>query len=137
MNLLVTGGAGFIGGSFVRLAFRTPGWGVKKLVNLDLLTYAGFQGSLADVEEDERYIFVEGDISDRQLVDQLLAEHEIDACSFVHAIQSRQGLMIACLEETGFHQGWLSKEDLAKRAASLGKSSYAAYLRQLAEVPLH
>ena len=57
--------------------------------------------------------------------------------TFVHAIQSRQGLMVACLEEIGFHQGWLSKEDLAKRAASLGKSSYGTYLRQLGVVPLH
>jgi glucose-1-phosphate thymidylyltransferase len=59
------------------------------------------------------------------------AESLLDASSFVHAIQSRQGLMIACLEEIGYHQGWLSKEDLAKRAASLGKSSYGHYLRAL------
>jgi len=49
MNILVTGGAGFIGGSFVRLALRTPDWGIERLVNLDLLTYAGYRGSLADV----------------------------------------------------------------------------------------
>ena len=65
------------------------------------------------------------------------AESLLDASSFVHAIQSRQGLMIACLEEIGFHQGWLSEEDLAKRAASLGKSSYGAYLRQLTAASTH
>ena len=59
------------------------------------------------------------------------AEPLLDASSFVHAIQSRQGLMIACLEEIGFHQGWMSKKDLAKSAASLGKSSYGRYLRDL------
>lgn len=79
MNLLVTGGAGFIGGSFVRLALHTSEWGIEKLMNLDLLTYAGYRGSLADVERDERHCFVEGDIGDRQLVDRLLAEHKIDA----------------------------------------------------------
>jgi dTDP-glucose 4,6-dehydratase len=79
MNILITGGAGFIGGSFVRLALRTPEWGIKKLVNLDLLTYAGYRGSLAELDGDERHVFVEGDIGDRHLVDRLLAEHDIDA----------------------------------------------------------
>ncbi len=60
----------------------------------------------------------------------------LDVSSFVRAVQSRQGLMVACPEEIGFHQGWLSEEDLAHRAARLGKSSYGAYLRQLAVVPL-
>lgn len=61
------------------------------------------------------------------------AESLLDAGSFVHAIQSRQGLMIACLEEIAFHQGWLSKGQLQARAASLGKSGYGQYLRRLAE----
>lgn len=60
------------------------------------------------------------------------AESLLDASSFVHAIQSRQGLMIACLEEIAFHQGWLDAERLEARAASLGKSSYGHYLRRLA-----
>ncbi len=61
------------------------------------------------------------------------AESLLDASSFVHAIQSRQGLMIACLEEIGFQQGWLTKEQLQARAGRLGKSSYGHYLRRLAE----
>jgi glucose-1-phosphate thymidylyltransferase len=56
------------------------------------------------------------------------AESLLDAASFVHAIQSRQGLMIACLEEIAFH-----KEQLAERANSLGKSFYGQYLRRIAE----
>jgi glucose-1-phosphate thymidylyltransferase len=61
------------------------------------------------------------------------AESLLDAASFVHAIQSRQGLMIACLEEIAFHQGWLTKDQLAERANSLGKSFYGQYLRRIAE----
>lgn len=61
------------------------------------------------------------------------AESLLDAGSFVHAIQSRQGLMIACLEEIALQQGWLTPLQLEARAASLGKSSYGQYLRRLAE----
>jgi glucose-1-phosphate thymidylyltransferase len=60
------------------------------------------------------------------------AESLLDASSFVHAIQSRQGLMIACLEEIAYHQGWMGREGLQARASVLGKSSYGNYLRRLA-----
>ena len=79
MNLLITGGAGFIGGNFVRLALQSPGWKVGKLVNLDLLTYAGYRDSLADLDGDSRHVFVEGDIGDAELVAKLLRENQIDA----------------------------------------------------------
>ena len=59
------------------------------------------------------------------------AESMLDAASFVHAIQARQGLMIACLEEIAFQRGWLSRGELASRAAAMGKSSYGDYLRRL------
>ena len=85
MNLLVTGGCGFIGTNFIRLvlgqAGRPPqgaGDGVT-VVNLDLLTYAGNPANLADLEGNPRYRFVEGDIGDEALVARLLAEHVIDA----------------------------------------------------------
>lgn len=79
MNLLVTGGAGFIGGNFVRLALQAPEWSVGKLVNLDLLTYAGYRDSLSDLDGNSRHVFVEGDIGNTALVTKLLREHEIDA----------------------------------------------------------
>ena len=72
---LVTGGAGFIGGNFVLEAVAR---GVK-VVNLDALTYAGNRDTLAALDGDGNHVFVHGDIGDRALVAQLLAEHRPDA----------------------------------------------------------
>jgi dTDP-glucose 4,6-dehydratase len=70
--ILVTGGCGFIGSAFV---LRWLAQGDEPVVNLDLLTYAGHPGNLANVEEDRRYVFCRGDIGEVALVTQLLAEH--------------------------------------------------------------
>jgi dTDP-glucose 4,6-dehydratase len=69
--LLVTGGAGFIGSNFVRHALAA---GIRKVVTLDALTYAGNRGNLEDLPAD-RHVLVQGDICDRALIDALLAEH--------------------------------------------------------------
>ena len=69
-TVLVTGGAGFIGGNFV---LETVGR--FRVVNLDALTYAGNPETLAPVSDDPDYAFVEGRIGDRDLVGGLLAEH--------------------------------------------------------------
>ncbi|MFH1498605.1 MAG: glucose-1-phosphate thymidylyltransferase RfbA [Verrucomicrobiota bacterium] len=53
----------------------------------------------------------------------------LDAAQFVHVIESRQGLKIACLEEIAYRQGWLTIDTLAAQIERLGKSNYAAYLR--------
>jgi len=58
-------------------------------------------------------------------------ESLLEAGDFVRAIQNRQGLQIACLEEIAFNKGWLTVEELAETAARFGKSSYGAYLRVL------
>jgi len=79
MNLLVTGGCGFIGANFVRQRLTEAGSPLRRLVNLDLLTYAGNPANLADLAADPRYVFVRGDIGDAALVARLLAEHAIDA----------------------------------------------------------
>ncbi|EFM11920.1 dTDP-glucose 4,6-dehydratase [Paenibacillus curdlanolyticus YK9] len=76
MNLLVTGGAGFIGSNFVR--YMLEAHSDYNVVNLDSLTYAGNLENLKDVEHNERYHFVKGDIADAALVTRLLDEHEID-----------------------------------------------------------
>ncbi|MDZ4185461.1 MAG: dTDP-glucose 4,6-dehydratase [Desulfuromonadales bacterium] len=75
-NILVTGGCGFIGSNFVRLALQQLG--DCRLVNLDKLTYAGNPRNLADIETDPRYRFVQGDICDSALVNELFVAEEID-----------------------------------------------------------
>ncbi len=74
-TVLVTGGAGFIGGNFVRGAVA-DGWNV---VNLDALTYAGNLDTLAGLAAPGRHRFVHGDIGDAALVTRLLAEHRPQA----------------------------------------------------------
>jgi glucose-1-phosphate thymidylyltransferase len=55
----------------------------------------------------------------------------LEAGNFVEAIESRQGLKIACLEEIAWHNGWITAEQVKAEAASMGKSAYAAYLWEL------
>ena len=74
-NVLVTGGAGFIGSNFVHTALARTDWNI---VNLDALTYAGNLENLSDVADDPRYTFVKGDICDRELVGRLFQEHDLD-----------------------------------------------------------
>ena len=71
--ILVTGGAGFIGANFVLDWIAETG---EPVVNLDKLTYAGNLETLKSLAGDERHVFVQGDICDRALVDQLLVEHQ-------------------------------------------------------------
>src|SRR5213593_744289 len=70
MNLLVTGGAGFIGSNFIRHVLREHP--ADRVVNLDKLTYAGNPANLADIQRDPRYAFVQGDICDAALVRETL-----------------------------------------------------------------
>jgi dTDP-glucose 4,6-dehydratase len=76
MNIIVTGGAGFIGSALVRhLLATTP----HRVLNVDKLTYAGNPASLRDVEQCPLYAFVQADIADRATMDRLLAEFRPDA----------------------------------------------------------
>jgi glucose-1-phosphate thymidylyltransferase len=59
----------------------------------------------------------------------------LEASSFVHAVQKRQGLMIACLEEIAWRQGWIDVTRLRASADALGRSTYGEYLRRLAAEP--
>lgn len=74
-HILITGGAGFIGSNFVKLMLDKHDY---KLVNLDLLTYAGNLENLQEIEQHPNYTFVKGDITDRLLLEKLFKEYEID-----------------------------------------------------------
>jgi dTDP-glucose 4,6-dehydratase len=75
-NILVTGGAGFIGSNFVRYLLKAePG---VRVINLDLLSYAGSQENLKDLPYPERQYFIRGDICDRPLLDHLFHLYQID-----------------------------------------------------------
>jgi dTDP-glucose 4,6-dehydratase len=77
VNVLLTGGCGFIGSNLVKyLRQNRPGW---KLINLDKLTYAGNLENLSELEGDSGHLFVRGDVADRELVDQLIRDHQISA----------------------------------------------------------
>ena len=82
MKLLVTGGAGFIGSNFVRMALtnKFPDFNVEQLTVLDLLTYAGDEENLKPVSSDKRYKFVKGDIRDLEPAKKLMQ----DADQVVH-----------------------------------------------------
>lgn len=75
-NILVTGGAGFIGSNFVRFLLQNEP--EVKLYNLDLLTYAGSLDNLKDLPAPDRHIFIKGDICDQAQVEDLLRGHRID-----------------------------------------------------------
>jgi dTDP-glucose 4,6-dehydratase len=83
MNLLVTGGAGFIGSALIRRLLSAEaqdereGLRLRSVVNLDALTYAGNPSNLASVQEHPLYRFEHGDITDEALVERVFREHEI------------------------------------------------------------
>jgi glucose-1-phosphate thymidylyltransferase len=58
-------------------------------------------------------------------------ESLIQAGNFIHTLQERQGLMVACLEEIAFSQGFISAEQLERQVSTMSKSSYGAYLKSL------
>ncbi len=74
MTILVTGGAGFIGGNFVLDWLAEPQ--AESVVNLDKLTYAGNLETLASLSGDSRHVFVHGDMADAELVTRLLDQHQ-------------------------------------------------------------
>jgi len=75
MKLLVCGGAGFIGSNFIHYMLET--YSDYSIVNFDKLTYAGNLENLADVADDSRYTFVQGDITDLDKLNDVIKEHGV------------------------------------------------------------
>lgn len=97
MKILVTGGAGFIGSNFIRYLIKK--YPEYKIINLDLLTYAGNLENLRDIEKSLNYKFVKGDIADKDLVNELVKDADtivnfaaeshvdrsiLDSAAFIH-----------------------------------------------------
>ena len=76
MTLLVTGGAGFIGSNFINYLFKV--YPKYRIINLDLLTYAGDTNNLIEIENNPNYTFIKGDICDRELIEQLFTKYQIE-----------------------------------------------------------
>ena len=84
-NVLITGGAGFIGSNFIRTLLKKDSTFTGRIINLDALTYAGNAASLSDIEAefggsaaDARYIFIHGNICDKELVRNIFGRYNID-----------------------------------------------------------
>lgn len=77
-NILVTGGAGFIGSAFIRFILQNRP-DLKKVVNLDLLTYAGNLENLSAIAAHPSYVFAQGDILNSPFVEELIRKHQIEA----------------------------------------------------------
>ena len=73
-NILVTGGAGFIGSNFVR--YMVEKYSEYHIINLDALTYCGNLENLKDIEDKDNYTFVKGDIRDKAIVDELVEKSD-------------------------------------------------------------
>ena len=74
-NILVTGGAGFIGSNFVKYLLQNFDYNV---INFDKLTYSGNLENLTDIEKDPRYTFFKGDICEQKDVEKAITDYKID-----------------------------------------------------------
>jgi dTDP-glucose 4,6-dehydratase len=125
-TFLVTGGAGFIGCNFVRVALAETS---ARIVVLDKLTYAGSLENLRDVEADSRYKFVKGDIADADLVSALFREYKpsalINFAAESHVDRSIEGP--AAFIETNVVGAWVLMESARKYWSDLSSEEKASF----------
>src|SRR5665648_993227 len=75
-TVLITGGAGFIGSNFVKMMLnKHPEY---KIINVDALTYAGNLENLTDIADNKNYFFIKTDIRDREAIEKIFKDNEID-----------------------------------------------------------
>ena len=72
-TIFITGGCGFIGSNFIKYILANTEY--RTVINLDKLTYAGNPNNLVDIQKDERYIFIQGDICDHNCVRKIFKEY--------------------------------------------------------------
>ncbi|HRT68330.1 MAG TPA: GDP-mannose 4,6-dehydratase, partial [Bacteroidota bacterium] len=75
-NILITGGAGFIGSNFIRLLLSQTQYNI---VNLDALSFTGNISNIQDFQDHSHYRFIKGNICNKQLVNEIINEFKIDA----------------------------------------------------------
>jgi dTDP-glucose 4,6-dehydratase len=123
-TMVVTGGAGFIGSNFVRLALARPEW---RVVVVDKLTYAGHLASLTDVAENPRFLFVQADIADREAAEAVCRTHQprwvVNFAAETHVDRSIDGPrafyrtnVMGTLELAEAARGYLAEADAAVRS---------------------
>lgn len=129
-TLLVTGGAGFIGGNFVLRSLQKEQ--DLRIVNLDVLTYAGNLDTLTSLESNDRHVFVHGDIGDKQLLERLLADYRpqaiVNFAAESHVDRSIEGPSVFVRTNV---QGTLNLLETANRFWNNGQSEHGSDFRFL------
>jgi dTDP-glucose 4,6-dehydratase len=129
---LVTGGCGFIGSNFIVRLLRQRRH--ARVINLDKLTYAGNPANLRDIEDDERYHFVQGDICDAALVEQLMvrADYVVNFAAETHV--DRSLMEPSSFIQTDVHGAYVLLE-AARRSSRLRRFLHVSTDEVYGEVP--
>ena len=99
-TILVTGGAGFIGSNFIKIMLKThPHY---KIINVDVLTYAGNLENLKDIADNSNYTFIKADIRDRAKIDETFASYDIDTVVNFAAEERQEALYFLQGESPGW-----------------------------------
>ena len=115
MNLLITGGAGFIGSNLIRHIIDRPG--ISRLINLDCLTYAGHSANIEDASRHPKYAFEQVDLRDKSAVVRVVRQHAIT--HVVHLAESHVDRSITGPDDSSTPTS-LARSTCSKPAAPIG-----------------